>query len=132
MRSESGFTLIEVAVALFIVALALAAAVQLTANGADDVRNLTQHTYAQWVAMNRLSQAEIDPFPAAGSTHGEARQAGSTWYWEQRVSDTSTAGLRLIEIRVRATRKGSVLAVVRSYLGQAMSPPGAPPRMVAP
>jgi general secretion pathway protein I len=120
MHRDRGFTLIEVVVALFIVALALAAAVQLTANGADDVRQLTRHTYAQWVAMNRLSKAEIDPYPAAGDTYGQVRQAGSTWYWEQRVSDTSTTGLREIEIRVRATRDGSVLATVRSALGKTL------------
>ena len=121
MRDEQGFTLIEVAIALFIVAPALAPAVQLTISGADDARRLTRHTYAEWVAMNRLGQAELDPYPGIGTTRGQAREAGSVWYWKQQVYETSTPGLRRIAIRVRATRQGPVLATVRSDLGRMLT-----------
>src|SRR6185312_9895832 len=72
----SGFTLIEVLVALAIVAVALSAGMRALAQGADGASSLKARTLALWVAQNELAKAQLaDPPPSAGTTNGEAVQA---------------------------------------------------------
>jgi type II secretion system protein I len=66
-----GFTLIEVLVALAILAVALAAAVRSTGVAADSTRQLKERLVATWVAQNRLAEYAVRPlFPDAGARQG--------------------------------------------------------------
>ena len=62
-----GFTLIEVLVALAIVAVALSAGMRALAQGADGASSLKARTLALWVAENRLARAQLD-LSAQGAT----------------------------------------------------------------
>ena len=49
---------------------------------------LKARTLALWVAQNRLAAAQVaSPWPALGSTAGEAVQAGARFVWQASVSD---------------------------------------------
>ena len=81
-----GFTLIEVLVALAIVAVALTAGMRALAQSADGATLLKARTLALWVAQNRLARAQLaDPAPAAGTTQAARAQAGVTFAWRQTV-----------------------------------------------
>ncbi len=119
MPISRGFTLLEVVVALLIVALALAAAVQLTASGADNLSAMTRKTEAHWVAMNQLAELRArGAYPAIGKSQGKSEEAGHDWHWSQDVSQGPVRGLRKIAIQVRAGEKSPVLATVRGFIGQ--------------
>ena len=119
-----GFTLLEVMVALLIVALGLAAAVQLTALAADNARALSRRTEADWVAMNQLGAMQLaGAWPADGSTQGHSSMAGRTWYWSQRVQGAPLPNLREVVIEVRATPAGPALATLHTLVSQAASGP---------
>lgn len=117
-RHERGFTLMEVVIALLVLALALAAATQLATDGADNVRHLTRVTYAHWVAMNQFNHLRLQPSaPGKGITRGKSLMAGSTWYWERAVSAAPLNGLEQVEIRVSDKPGGSPLTHLRGILG---------------
>ncbi len=119
MPISRGFTLLEVVVALLIVALALAAAVQLTGSGADNLRAMTRKTEAHWVGMNQLAELRArGAYPATGKSQGKSEEAGHGWHWSQDVSQGPVRGLRKITIVVRAGEKAPVLATVRGFIGQ--------------
>ena len=62
MRRTRAFTLIEVLVALAIVAVALAAGMRALAQSADGATSLKMRTLALWVAENPLARAQLaDP-----------------------------------------------------------------------
>jgi len=121
MRSARAFTLIEVLVALAILAVALTAGMRAVAQSADGATSLKMRTLALWVAQNRLAQAQLaDPSPARGVASGDETQAGRLLAWRETVSDTPNPAFRRIEIVV--TEPGVpdyALARLVGYLGNA-------------
>jgi general secretion pathway protein I len=96
-----GFTLIEILVALAIVAVALTAGMRALAQSADSATALKARTLGLWVAQNRLAAAQVAaPWPAAGSYQGNATQAGATFLWHEVVTNTPNPAFRKIEITV--------------------------------
>lgn len=96
-----GFTLIEVLVALAIVAVALSAGMRALAQGADGASSLKARTLALWVAENRLARAQLD-LSAQGATaaSGDETQAGMALAWRQTIGTTPNPAFRRIEIVV--------------------------------
>ena len=125
MRSRvahrSGFTLIEILVALAIVAVALAAGMRALAQSADSASTLKARTVALWVAQNRLAMAQLaEPWPSLGSAAGDAEQAGSRFVWRETVSGTPNPAFRKIEITVAEPQAPDyALARLVGYIGNA-------------
>ena len=75
MIRRRGFTLVEILVALAIVAVALAAGMRALAQSADSATALKARTLGLWVAQNRLAAAQIAaPWPGVGHYQGDARR----------------------------------------------------------
>ena len=101
LRRSRAFTLIEVLVALAILAVALSAGMRALAQTADGVGTLKARTLALWVAQNRLALAQLaDPWPAPGSTTGVAQQAGAPLLWREMVTATANPAFRKVAIVV--------------------------------
>ncbi|MBK9131948.1 MAG: type II secretion system minor pseudopilin GspI [Gammaproteobacteria bacterium] len=100
-----GFTLIEILVALAVIAIALAAIVGETAQSLNNAARLIDHTLAHWVAMNRITEQQLSPsWPAVGITTGSAELADREWFWTLKVSSTEDADVRRLDIEVRAEK----------------------------
>jgi general secretion pathway protein I len=100
-RPPRAFTLVEVLVALAIVAVALTAGMRAVAQSADGAATLKARTLALFVAQNHLAQAQLaDPKPSHGVTEGDETQANVRFVWQQTVSDTPNPAFRRIEIVV--------------------------------
>jgi len=98
---KRGFTLIEILVALAIIAVALAAGMRALAQSADSATALKARTLALWVAQNRLAAAQVAmPWPALGRYRGDAMQAGAQFLWREVVAATPNPAFRRIEITV--------------------------------
>lgn len=125
MRQGRGFTLVEILVALAIVAVALAAGMRALAQGADNASALKARTLALWVAQNQLAAAQIAvPWPALGATEGAAEQAGTRFVWRAAIGTTPNPAFRRIEITVAEPQAPDyVLARLIGFLG---SPNGLP------
>ena len=114
-----GFTLIEVLVALAIVAVALTAGMRALAESADSASSLKARTLALWVAQNRLAATQLaDPLPNAGTTNGDELQAGATFAWRRTVSTTPNPSFRKVEIVVTdPAQPDYALARLAGYVG---------------
>lgn len=118
-RPRRGFTLIEILVALAIVAVALAAGMRALAQSTNSATMLKQRTLALWVAQNRLAEAQLAPASVAASARdGEATQAGARFLWHESISGTPNASFRKIEVTVSDPEQpGYTLAQLAGYIG---------------
>ncbi len=99
---HGGFTLLEVLVALTVIAVALAATIKTTGNATLNAAYLRDKTLADWVAMNQFMDLRARrAFPNAGSASGTAEMAGREWAWHMQVESFMSDQLRRVEITVR-------------------------------
>ncbi len=129
MSRHRGFTLIEVMVALVIVALGMSALLETLGSAADTAIWLRDKTLAQWIAFNQLDMTRLSgPLPMDGTTNGELDYAGRHWRWRQQVSDLGfLPGLYRIDVKVEPAPTATVdesgwMATVTGGMGDAVSP----------
>lgn len=103
---NKGFTLIEVMVALTIIAISLGALLSTSGSQASSATYLKQKTLAHWVAMNEMSELIMKhTFPDLGDKQGDAEMAGHTWYWTRTTKATEDKKARQVEITVYSDRE---------------------------
>jgi general secretion pathway protein I len=103
-RRIGGFTLIEVLVALMIVALGMGAVLSALSSSAFNVSALRDKTLAQWIAINQITDTRLSlQVPASGTTQGDIKNFGNgDWHWQQDViALTQIPGLLQITVSVR-------------------------------
>ncbi|MCW8956589.1 MAG: type II secretion system minor pseudopilin GspI [Gammaproteobacteria bacterium] len=83
-----GFTLVEILVALAIIAIALAALIKASGNHTASVAYLKQKSIAHWVAMNEITELQITKsWPGKGEKKGSAEMAGHEWFWLREIKE---------------------------------------------
>jgi len=119
-RTQNGFTLVEVLVALAVLTIALAAVMRALSQSIDTSADLRDHTLAMWVAQNRLTTHLIQrDFPALDTTEGDAEMAGREWRWrEQVMAAPGEPDMRQIHIEVRAASGEQPLARLVGFLSK--------------
>lgn len=117
-QSGGGFTLIEILVALAIVALALGAVVAETGHYITAMARMQDRTLGHWIAVDRVTEAQLSgTWPSTGNTDGTVEFAGREWLWTLRVSETPNENMRRLDVEVRAASDESdVVATAIGYL----------------
>lgn len=136
-----GFTLIEVLIALLVIALGVGALLATLTSSADTVARLREKSLAEWVALNRISEVRLsNSRPGVGVTTGTLDNfADGRWGWRQSITDPGMAGILRVEVQVmhRAAtgaaesasaapsatdEKFPALATAYGFLGTSVSP----------
>lgn len=133
MRAARGFTLIEVLVALAIVAIGMAAVLEALTSSANTTVYLQDKTFAGWVALNRIETVRLSgSIPQAGTSNDNISYAGQSWEWQQKVTNTQIPGMVQIEIDVKpadstAGDDRGWYASATGFMSAAIAPPTNPP-----
>jgi general secretion pathway protein I len=103
-----GFTLIEVLVALAIVAIGMAAVLGTLTSSASTLLYMRDKTLANWVALNHIAEQRLQPqMPQLGNSDGDVDYAGQKWHWRQETVATAVKGMIRMDVSVRpADAKG--------------------------
>lgn len=118
-----GFTLIEVMVALSIVALSLTAVATSMVQMVDAANTMRDRTYASWIAHNKITEMRLSAdSPEVSTSSGEVDYANTSWQWRAVVSETGVEDLYRIEVGVSLAGRDDVIRSVTGFVG----PPGPP------
>ena len=126
-KNITGFTLLEVLVALAVASIGLAGVIKVAGGNAYNAQYLQEKTLAQWVAMNHIAALRArHEFPNIGKSKGDVELAGRKWYWQQETKAPPLPipgiqqELREIEITVYSDEnyKASSLASLSTYLAK--------------
>jgi len=120
MRAESvrvsGFTLLEVLVALVLVAVALAALVRTAGSEARNLALLEEGTVGGWVASNVIAEVRLRPgLQEPGRSEGRTRMAHREWRWELEVQATELPEARRLDVQVFAGNAAQPVASLTGF-----------------
>lgn len=110
--AQRGFTLVEVLVAVAIVALVLAAGSRAGGTVMDNAQRLQDVTLAQWCADNQLSELRlIHEFPNEGVQSFTCSQLGETLNGSMKVQGTPNPSFRRVDVSVLDASGHSLITV---------------------
>lgn len=118
MRRARGFTLIEVLVAIAILAVALAATTRAASLATDGALGTRQRLLATWAGENRVAELRARRvFPSAGTHTFSTEEGGLALQVEETVEDTPNPTIRRVSLAIsdaRDTRR--VLTRLTAYV----------------
>ena len=98
---HGGFTLLEVLVALAVLALSLGAVIQAVGDYTANQAYLRDRTMAMWVARNVLVRFQLEgDWLSVGERNGSEEMGDQEWRWLMRISQTEESELRRLDVEV--------------------------------
>ncbi|CAM4421145.1 MAG: Type II secretion system protein I [Legionella sp.] len=107
-RKASGFTLIEVLLALTIIAVALTALLKAIAQNVEHTQRIKEKTVSHWVAMQGVAMVQLGLLQISQSqeTTQDTTMLGEHWFWRVKTSTTPIKSIQLITISVSTEKAG--------------------------
>ena len=133
-RFATGFTLIEVMIALAVVVIGMMGVHKMLSDYAFGAAYMQQKTLASWIATNKLTELSIAPtWPTVGDYEEDVEFAAQDWRCEIVVSETEVANLHRVDVSVSLLRDPERVVHKVSALIEPPAPPGfVPPQWSAP
>lgn len=110
-RRGEGFTLLELMVAVAVLAIALIGVMQVVSQGLNTSRDAADRTVGSELAEQQLTEALMDPELQPGLEEGDFGDDYPRYYWTRRVESTDYPDLYRITVEVTwssGTREHSV------------------------
>ena len=135
-RTAAGFTLVEVLVALVVIALGLTALMLAVSGTANASGYLRDKALAEMIAMNRITEVRLGmqkPAAASATGNGTSSDAGELefanrhWHYDTRYFDTQIPSMQRVVVRVwagTAETKSNPLGEYIGFIGKSLGLPG--------
>ncbi|OZG73572.1 type II secretion system protein GspI [Hahella sp. CCB-MM4] len=122
MADQSGFTLLEVLVALLIFAISATALMSGMSQVLHQQERLEEKTFGNWIAENRVNEILImNEFPKAGEKKEDLDYAGRHWQIKEAIINTPNPLMRRVEVSVNVYMSDNInvkpVTTVTSFIG---------------
>jgi general secretion pathway protein I len=118
-KNNAGFTLIEVLIAMAILAIALSAVIKATSQNIRDTLYLQNKTIAVWVGtevINEIRAGALKLPSAPAELTQETNMLGKTWPWKATIESTPNPRIKKIIVLVYQTPDHKKLTQLESYV----------------
>lgn len=113
------FTLVEVMVALAIIALSLTAVAAKMGRMIDTSNSMRERTYASWIAQNKITELRLaNVVPEVTATSGEVDYAHTTWRWRAVISESGIENLFRVDVSISFEDDDDVIRTVTGFIGE--------------
>jgi len=117
--AAGGFTLVEILIALAVLAIAITAAAHSMGAAVDTTAALRERMLARWVAEDRLAEIELrNEWPALDTKEGDAEMGGRKFHWIQETGTTPVSRMRRVEVGVLLLGAKAPLARLTGFVEQ--------------
>ena len=119
MTGIAGFTLLEVMIALLVIALGIGAVINTTSESSWKSAQLRQKTIASWVAQNEIALYRAKrTWNNKSNLSGETEMANANWVWLMKVSRTDDPSLRRIDVEVYLKGEDGIKANLTGFIAR--------------
>ena len=117
MSKQRGFTLIEVLLALAVIAIALTALLKATGQSVIYTQRINDKTISHWVAMQGIAMIQLNllTITPGQDVNQVTKMLGENWYWRAKLSNLPSNDLQQITITVSKNQSGPFTDSLTAY-----------------
>lgn len=114
--SEKGFTLLEVLIALVLLAVSFSAVFYSLTVTTHQLISLQDKTAAQWVGMNIIAKVQLGLIESKGGESGIEPMFSSNWRWQLTVNSTENPLITILRVGVSKENSTGTQVQLTGYL----------------
>jgi len=118
-RFKQAFTLLEVMVALAVIAMTLGAIIESGSASSRNALHLKEKTFASWIAQNQISWYRAQKrWSNKSNKKGVVDMANVEWEWKMTIHKTDEPLLRRLDIDVYIRGEDDIIASATGFMAK--------------
>jgi len=113
---QNGFTLIEVLIALAVIAIAFTALIQSSATSIKQTQRIKNKIISHWVMQQGIVMIQLSLVKPTRNTTQMTKMLDQSWYWRASVSETDLPALQHVQIHASILPAGPFNQSLSGYL----------------
>lgn len=115
-HKSAGFTLIEVLIALAVLAIALTAIIKATTSNISNTEKIANKTISEWIAVDIINQIQLGTLPANNQTDQKIKTLKKNWYWSTHISNSPISSVKRIDVSISQSAGATPVTTLEGYL----------------
>ena len=116
INKTHGFTLIEVLIALVVIAIAFTALIQSSAVSIKQTQRIKHKIISHWIMQQGITMLQLSLVQANSNSTQVTTMLDQSWYWRSTVTATNVPGVQQVQIKASLLQPGPFDESLIGYL----------------